>query len=133
MYLQIGRTSNLGELALFSCNMRVYFSQFSRVVFQFLLIFVNALSIPKNSRISRSVLVLISLLILSMTLFQVYVFKSVRSSISWIKNCDQDLTDEGVSIPSRLQASDAAERVRIVFAKSLPLDLVTLTNSPGDF
>ena len=54
--------------------------------------------------------------------------------ISWIRTRDRDLTDEGVSIPSRLRVSDAPQRARIVLAaKSSPLDLVTLTNSPGDF
>ena len=141
IYLQIGRIFNLGELALLSCNMCVYSSisvSFPALFSSYPLILVSALSIPKNSRFSRSVFVLISLVIFwwPQKPEEAWDLPSPTRLVSLgLEPRDWDLTaDEGVSIPSRLRASEVPSRVRIVLtAKNSPVDLVTLTNSPGEF
>ena len=65
--LEIRARFDFGELPLFSLQVFIDFRQFSCVVFQFAFDLVRALSMPRNSRISRSVFVLISRVISEMT------------------------------------------------------------------
>ena len=98
------------------------------------LILVSALSIPSNSRMSRSVFVLTEFITSLMTSSSLRGGSSISMSTSLSQTRARDLLYEAVSIPSNIRASDAPKRVHMVLlAKNFPLEVDILAYSPGDF
>ena len=98
------------------------------------LILVSALSIPSNSRMSRSVFVLTEFITSLMTSSSLRGGSSISMSTSLSQTRARDLLYEAVSIPSNIRASDAPKRVHMVLlAKNSPLEVDILAYSPGDF